>query len=78
MGNIHGVRDVVQAETASKYDALAAWKECGDCAFIPVCAGGCTTAAHAEFGDIQKPNCHIGLFEAGVKAMAMKAAQAAS
>ncbi len=78
VGNIHGVRDVVQAETASKYDALAAWKECGDCAFIPVCAGGCTTAAHAEFGDIQKPNCHIGLFEAGVKAMAMKAAQAAS
>ena len=78
VGNIHGTRDVVQAETAGKYDALAAWKECGDCAFIPVCAGGCTTAAHAEFGDIQKPNCHIGLFEAGVKAMAMKAAQAAS
>jgi uncharacterized protein len=74
VGNIHGTRDVVQAATAEKYDALAAWRACGDCAFIPVCAGGCTTAAHAEFDDIQKPNCHLGLFEAGVKALAMKAA----
>jgi uncharacterized protein len=78
VGNIYGTRDVVQAATARKYDALAAWKECGDCAFIPVCAGGCTTAAHAEFNDVQKPNCHIGLFEAGVKAMAAKAAAGAA
>jgi uncharacterized protein len=78
VGNIQGTRDVVQAAAAERYDALAAWKACGDCAFIPVCAGGCTTAAHAEFDDIQKPNCHIGLFEAGVKALALKAASAAS
>src|SRR5688572_9572301 len=77
VGNISGTRDVIQSAMAEKYDALAAWKECGDCAFIPVCAGGCTTAAHAEFNDIQKPNCHIGLFEAGVKALAMKASAAA-
>ena len=25
-----------------RFESLAAWKECGDCAFIPVCAGGCT------------------------------------
>jgi len=74
VGNIHGRADVVQASTATKYESLAAWKACGDCAFIPVCAGGCTTAAHAEFGDIQKPNCHLPLFEAGVKALALKAA----
>ncbi|MBA3949202.1 MAG: radical SAM protein [Acidobacteria bacterium] len=78
VGNIYGTRDVIQAATAEKYDALAAWKACGDCAFIPVCAGGCTTAAHAEFNDIQKPNCHLGLFEAGVKALAMKAAAGAA
>ncbi|MDQ3170387.1 MAG: radical SAM protein [Acidobacteriota bacterium] len=78
VGNIYGTRDVIQAATAEKYDGLAAWKACGDCAFIPVCAGGCTTAAHAEFNDIQKPNCHIGLFEAGVKALAMKAAAGAA
>ena len=74
VGNIHGTRDAVQASTAEKYEALAAWKACGDCAFIPVCAGGCTTAAHAEFGDIQKPNCHLPLFQSGVKALALKAA----
>ncbi len=78
VGNIYGTRDVGQMATAEKYSDLAAWKECGDCAFIPVCAGGCTTAAHAEFNDIQKPNCHIGLFEAGVKALAMKASAAAA
>ena len=74
VGNIHGRRDAGQELIAQKYDALAAWKACGDCAFIPVCAGGCTTAAHAEFGDIQKPNCHLPLFEAGVKALAFTAA----
>lgn len=78
VGNIHGTRDVIQSAMAEKYDALAAWKACGDCAFIPVCAGGCTTAAHAEYNDIQKPNCHIGLFEAGVKALAMKAGAGAA
>ena len=78
VGNIQGTRDVIQTAMAEKYDGLAAWKACGDCAFIPVCAGGCTTAAHAEFNDIQKPNCHIGLFEAGVKALAMKAAAGAA
>jgi uncharacterized protein len=74
VGNLQGRADIGQSATAAKYEALAAWKACGDCAFIPVCAGGCTTAAHAEFGDIQKPNCHLPLFEAGVKALALKAA----
>lgn len=74
IGSIAGRADVFQQATAAKFDALAAWKECGDCAFIPVCAGGCTTAAHAELGDIQKPNCHLPVFQAGVKALALKAA----
>jgi uncharacterized protein len=77
VGNIHGRRDVVQDSASDRFSTLAAWNECGDCAFIPVCAGGCTTAAHAEFGDIQKPNCHLPVFQAGVKALAMKAAGAA-
>jgi uncharacterized protein len=78
IGSISGRRDPFQQAAADKFDALAAWKACGDCAFIPVCAGGCTTASHAEFNDIQKPNCHLPLFEAGVKALAMKAAADAS
>ena len=34
---------------------LAAWEMCNDCAFIPVCAGGCTVAAHNELGDMHAP-----------------------
>lgn len=74
VGSVSGRRDPHHEATAAKFDALAAWKECGDCAFIPVCAGGCTTAAHAELGDIQKPNCHLPFFQAGVQSMALKAA----
>jgi uncharacterized protein len=78
IGAIGAGADVFQQAAAKKFDALAAWKACGDCAFIPVCAGGCTTASHAEFDDIQKPNCHLPLFEAGVKALATKAAAQAA
>jgi len=74
IGSIAGRADVFQQATASKFESVAAWKSCGDCAFIPVCAGGCTTAAYTELGDIQKPNCHLPVFEAGVKALALKAA----
>ena len=42
----------------AQFERLAAWKECDDCAFIPVCAGGCTVAAHTELGDMNRPNCH--------------------
>ena len=41
-------------------------EECNDCAFIPVCAGGCSAASHTELGDMNKPNCHKPSFEAGV------------
>jgi radical SAM protein with 4Fe4S-binding SPASM domain len=78
VGTILGAADHAHRAAAEKFEALAAWKSCGDCAFIPVCAGGCTTAAHAEFNDIQKPNCHLPVFQSGVKALAMKAAAGAS
>ncbi len=74
VGHIDGRQDGSHARTASAFERLAAWKECRDCAFIPVCAGGCTVAAHAEFGDINKPNCHKKSFEEGVAAMAREAA----
>jgi hypothetical protein len=40
-----------------------------------VCAGGCTVAAHAEFGDVNKPNCHKRSFEEGVITLAREAAE---
>jgi uncharacterized protein len=74
-GHIDGRLDPVRARAASTFDRLAAWKECNECAFIPVCAGGCTVAAHAEYGDVNKPNCHKRSFEEGVAALAREAAE---
>ena len=58
------------------FERLAAWEQCNDCAFIPVCAGGCTVAAHNELGDMHAPNCHKPSFEAGVVALAHDAVRA--
>ena len=54
-GHIDGTSDVTRAAAARKFDQLAAWKACHDCAFIPVCAGGCTVASHSELGDMNAP-----------------------
>ena len=73
-GHIDGRSDSVRASAANRFDALAAWEECRDCAFIPVCAGGCTVAAYNELGSVNAPNCHKTAIEAGVRAMAREAA----
>jgi uncharacterized protein len=75
-GHIDGGDDAARAGAAARFETLAAWKQCGDCAFIPVCAGGCTVAAHAELGDSNAPNCHKASFEAGVISLASEAARA--
>ncbi|HXW08967.1 MAG TPA: radical SAM protein [Vicinamibacterales bacterium] len=74
IGHIDGRQESWQSRAADRFDRLAAWKECGDCAFIPVCAGGCSVAADAELGDMNRPNCHKPMFEAGVRALAAQAA----
>ena len=74
VGHIDGRADDARARAASTFDALAPWKECGDCAFIPVCAGGCSVAAYTEYGTVSKPNCHKSSFEAGVRSLARQAA----
>ena len=73
-GHIDGRSDNLRLAASSRFEQLAAWKECRDCAFIPVCAGGCTVASHAELGDMNTPNCHKKSFEAGVVSMARDAA----
>ena len=73
-GHIDGRNDTNRSAAARRFDQLAAWKECQDCAFIPVCAGGCTVASHSELGDLNAPNCHKRSFEAGVVSMARDAA----
>jgi uncharacterized protein len=66
--------DPARARAAAEWDVLAPWKSCGDCAFIPVCAGGCSVASHTELGSMHMPNCHKPSFEAGVFALAREAA----
>jgi uncharacterized protein len=74
-GHIDGREDDYRSAAAKRFAKITAWKECNDCAFIPVCAGGCSAAAHIELGDMNKPNCHKPSFEAGVIALAHQAAR---
>jgi uncharacterized protein len=73
-GHIDGRRDDWREKAAKRFEVITAWKECDDCAFIPVCAGGCSVAAHTELGSIDRPNCHKTSFEAGVVSLARDAA----
>jgi uncharacterized protein len=75
-GHIDGRVDPARVRAASRFEKIAAWKGCNDCAFIPVCAGGCSFAAHAELGDMNQPACHKPSFEAGVLSLARDAAAA--
>ena len=73
-GHIDGRREPWRDRAASRFEQITAWHECQDCAFIPVCAGGCSVASHTELGSIDRPSCHKVSFEAGVVSMARDAA----
>jgi uncharacterized protein len=75
IGHIDGRHEEHRSQALRNYERLAAWQQCNDCAFIPVCAGGCTVAAHNELGDMHAPNCHKASFEAGVISLAHDAAK---
>jgi uncharacterized protein len=77
-GHIDGRAEDYRTQALRNFEQLASWEMCNDCAFIPVCAGGCTVAAHNELGDMFAPNCHKPSFEAGVLALAREAAAAES
>jgi uncharacterized protein len=74
-GHIDGRVDEYRTQALRNFERLAAWEQCHDCAFIPVCAGGCTVAAHNELGDMHAPNCHKTSFLAGVRSLAEEAAR---
>ncbi|MDE3153901.1 MAG: radical SAM protein [Acidobacteriota bacterium] len=77
VGHIHGLREARHVATADRFDHLAAWKNCGDCSFIPVCAGGCSVSSHAELGDMNTPACHKSSFESAMVSLAHEAASVA-
>jgi uncharacterized protein len=76
-GHIDGRHDSARDAARRRFDALGAWKDCGDCAFIPVCAGGCSVASHTELGDMNTPTCHKPSFESALISLAHDAASAA-
>jgi uncharacterized protein len=77
-GHIDDRRDPLRASARERFDRLDPWKECGDCAFIPVCAGGCLVASHTELGDMNRPTCHKRSYESALVSLAHTAASAAA
>ena len=73
-GHISGELDAHHRRAAADFESLAAWKSCGDCAFIPVCAGGCSVSAKSEQGDMHKPACHKDSMESALVSFAEEAA----
>jgi uncharacterized protein len=69
-GHIDDRRDPLRDRARSQFDRLSPWDACGDCAFIPVCAGGCIAASHATLGDMNTPACHKRSYEAAVVSLA--------
>ncbi len=76
-GHIDDRRDAQRESARERFDRLDPWKDCGDCAFIPVCAGGCLVASHTELGDMNLPTCHKRTYESAVISLAHSAASAA-
>jgi uncharacterized protein len=73
-GHIDGREHALYAAAKRRFDELAAWKKCGDCSFIPVCAGGCSVASHSELGDMNTPTCHKSSLESALVSFAAEAA----
>ena len=75
-GHIDGRSESWRMTAAERFEHLAAWHNCGDCAFIPVCAGGCSVASHTELGDMNTPTCHKPAFESALISLAHETASA--
>jgi uncharacterized protein len=75
-GHIDDRKESWRMSAAERFEHLAAWHNCGDCAFIPVCAGGCSVASHTELGDMNTPTCHKPAFESALITLAHDASSA--
>jgi uncharacterized protein len=76
-GHVDDRRDTGREMAREAFDRLNPWNECGDCAFLPVCAGGCVAASHSQLGDMNVPTCHKRTFESALISLAHTAASAA-
>jgi uncharacterized protein len=69
-GHIDDRYDDRRESAREMFERLHPWKDCGDCAYIPVCAGGCVAASYSRSGDINVPMCHKPSFEAAAASLA--------
>jgi len=76
-GHIDDRRDSWRESALERFERLHPWKECGDCAFIPTCAGGCVAASYSQAGDMNTPTCHKPSYESALLALAHNVAGAA-
>ena len=76
-GHIDDRRDTWRETARERFLRLSPWKECGDCAYIPVCAGGCVAASYSQLGDMNVPTCHKRSFDSALISLAHSAASAA-
>lgn len=76
-GHIDGRKEAWRQTAHERFERLHPWDECRDCAFIPVCAGGCLVASHTQLGDMNLPTCHKPSFESALISLAHDAASAA-
>ena len=75
IGHIDGRHEPARAQAASPVrSARRRGRSAATARSFPVCAGGCTVAAHNELGDIDKPNCHKTAIQAGLVSLAHQAA----
>ena len=74
IGDVTGPSSVAHARGARRFERIEPWRACGDCAFIPVCGGGCSVAAHHELGDMTAPACHKPAFESALISLAHEVA----
>ncbi len=69
-GHVDDRVDSWRESARERFLRLSPWTECGDCAFIPVCAGGCVAASYSQLGDMNKPTCHKRSMESAVISLA--------
>ena len=66
VGHVNGTTTAVMRQGQQAFERLRPWDACGDCAFIPVCAGGCVASSYGQGGDLNRPACHKRGLEAAV------------
>jgi uncharacterized protein len=76
-GHIDDRKDAFRESARERFERLSPWKECGDCAYIPVCAGGCVAASFSQLGDMNVPTCHKRSFDSALISLAHATAGAA-